>query len=320
MTPFAQLGEMEKSSARWDKLLRSGKLSPDSVRRLDATPLGLNPMTWSNADLSRGVIGKLKKKWALKLRRRDTDDIVTSVRYDNNRNPLNTSTTAADYLTGDPDKIRRRLQFVLGAPASSFDNIPLSDTLRHQRTRFGNSYDPMRDRWFGKTRLLPKADGAAKLTGDISGHENTSWLRNFDYVDGLAALPAYDPSTNLIHSTRRGTPERRHEMGHFAQNALAKVAPERLNRQLMTDFANANKVQPGFLRRNLNEPTGLREFQAHALATSGSGPGAERLRNATAFGGSGSALSRIRATEGITPHVLSSLEHLARNYPSDINL
>jgi hypothetical protein len=132
--------------------------------------------------------------------------------------------------------------------------------------------------------------------------------------------PNYQPQTNTI-SAFTGTPEMRHEVGHWAQYQKAKNNPLALNAKTILSHKLISKVNPD-IGQQIAKDSGRRELlselQAHVLASE-KGIGGRRLQEASR---TTPDLGRIHQlaeefrnhplTSG-KPGIISTVEHLMRN-------
>ena len=124
-----------------------------------------------------------------------------------------------------------------------------------------------------------------------------------------------------IMNAKPGTPEMRHELGHFAAHRLHlsgdMAAARRSNTKLKLLLARMRATDPQGFRQLTRAPenvlvTQLRELRDHAMAA-GSGTGGARLRDATRADWHSGWADAMRARFGDNAGA-SAVEHLERNY------
>lgn len=318
---------MAKGAAKWDKLLRAGKLSAERMlrngrvatdytsgiknwlRNVGATEpygkqtLAIGPSQIASPDMNRA------------------QDALRAVRAKLAESP-NGSMLPAHLAVSAPDRsVAHRLAALHGVPVDNYKYLPTASDLQASMGRFD-----------APARRLPRLGDPSVHPSGADNFNRTSWAHNVD--DAKSQIGArYNAAENMVYA-KPATPVSRHELGHFAQFDMARHAPARLNTRLASDFSRLrasapevahNMLQPKRLPTGqMVRPAGPVEFQAHALAARGTGVNASRIRSATSVGmpteGSGALVGQYfegvgsHAANRSAPHIRSATEHLTRNY------
>lgn len=173
-------------------------------------------------------------------------------------------------------------------------------------------------------RFKPKLDNTRYVTDPRQRDRLISRLYDTDAnVAKSWGSPIDDSLFRLgtVMNTKPGTPDMRHELGHFAASRVYlsgdMAAGRRSNTRLKLLLARMRAADPQGFRQLTRAPenvlvTQLRELRDHAMAA-GSGIGGARLRNATRADWHSGWADAMRARFGDDAGA-SAVEHLERNY------
>jgi len=322
-TPFPRW--MEKSSSKFDVLMRAGKLSANALGRMGVGP--------DMASRIRAVAPGARANSALKeLRTAANAGAVPHAARATHLKPLPQALASSGQETAD------RLRFVTrsGArPETAADLVAERDAARRVAVNTPNDprakgSNPFREipshRRLEGADLAERIEAKGKANPEFALTRGAMWERNAP--DGLAVAALDRPFNRLMdgmpkrQALGKGIPTMRHEMGHVAQSWLARHRPELFNRTLYEPILRARRMNPAMGQEIVGNRLLMSEMQAHYLASLGGSRNAARLRAVT-NGTQGLGLPNLddfrKMLEGrvLHPHdnaTMSAMMHSLRNY------